>query len=542
MLALGLWCVVALIAATALAYERSQAIDFARRSAQATVALMEEHTASTFRAVSLALEETAQVVTAAKPERDDAKLREEMRSHLRDMPYVRAIFVIDETGTIVHDTDFPATPKISLADRWYFKAHQGDPALVGMIASPLQSRSGTGWFVPVTRRVASDGGFKGVAVAAIQLRYFNDLYLRMGLGEGQRTFLYHRDGTLVAQYPPDDSRVGTSFAAYPLFKDHLPQSPRGAYQTSGPPAHKERIFAYAAVESQPIVVAMAYDLDAVLAGWRRALLVSVLGLALLFIALGGAVHQYVSHESQRQRIRDRFQQGEKLEALGQLTGGIAHDFGNVLGIVNNNIELIDRLLPEKDARLEKSIASARRAIATGTRLTRDLMGFARKRELDVVVADLGNVLARVEPMLRHAAGDGVHVDVSAEGNCTCRLDVNQLEVALINLVVNARDAMLRQGSIRIEAVANDPSPVPPAAGEAPVKYTSIKVTDTGPGMPEDVQKRAFEPFFTTKGEQGTGLGLSQVYGFVKQVGGELAIDSAPGQGTSVTLYFPLVET
>jgi signal transduction histidine kinase len=166
------------------------------------------------------------------------------------------------------------------------------------------------------------------------------------------------------------------------------------------------------------------------------------------------------------------------------------------------------------------------------------MAFARKRELNVVDVDLANAVSGVEPMLRHAAGSRVEIEVAAEGACICRLDVSQLEVALINLVVNARDAMPGGGTIRIQV---SPSELPGANNidGAPRHFGRITVTDSGVGMSEDVRKRALEPFFTTKGENGTGLGLSQVYGFVKQVGGEIAIDSAPGEGTAVSLFFPL---
>jgi signal transduction histidine kinase len=300
----------------------------------------------------------------------------------------------------------------------------------------------------------------------------------------------------------------------------------------------ERIYAYSAVESQPLVVGMSYELDAVLAGWYRTVGVVAGGLALVLLLIAIAVRQYIVHETHRERMRERLQQGEKLEALGQLTGGIAHDFGNVLGVVNNNIELLDRLMPNKDERVAKSLTSARRAVATGTRLTRDLMAFARKRELNVVAVDIANELSRVEPMLRHAAGPGVETDVGAEGHCIVQLDLNQLEVALINLVVNARDAMEGKGTIRVRVTCDAPPPAGARGEDALRRYARITVSDTGPGMSEEVRKRAMEPFFTTKGEQGTGLGLSQVYGFVQQVGGELTIDSALGQGTSVHMYFP----
>jgi signal transduction histidine kinase len=533
-----LWLAIALFAGAGLWYERARAIDFAEESAQATVALMEQHTAVTFRAVSLALDDVARRVAERDYPRNDPRLREIMRGFVHEMPYMRTLYVIDENGTVIHDTDLPA-PRQSLADRAYFRAHKDNPSLMASIAPPLQALSGRGWFVPVTRRL--DGpGFRGIVVAAIELRYFNDLYLRMGLTEGQHIMLFHSDGTMMAQYPPSNGHIGGKYLDYPLFKVHLPASPRGVYVTGGPPGAYERIFSYAALDSQPLVVGMVWGIDAALASWKRTVAFTVFGLSLLLVAVAAAVAQVIYNDAQRQRVRERLLQGEKLEALGQLTGGIAHDFGNVLGIVGNSIELLDQLVPQKDEHVVRAIDSARHAIETGRLLTQDLMSFARKRELSVSTVDLQDALARSLPMLTHAAGPHVHVDVAAEPGAVCQLDYNQLEVALVNLVVNARDAMRSRGTVKVRARSRDK--VPRRARNRAGEFVSITVSDTGPGMSDDVRKRALEPFFTTKGENGTGLGLSQVYGFVKQVGGELAIDSAPGHGTSVRLYFPAAPT
>jgi signal transduction histidine kinase len=534
---LVLWLAIALVAVVALWYERTQAIDYAKDSAEATVALMEQHTAATFRAVELALEDTARRLADHDYPRDDPRLRELMRGLLRDMPYVRAFFVVDANGTIIHDTDFPTTPKLSLADRPYFRAHKDDPALVTSISSPLQSRSGVGWFVPVTRRIEG-AGFRGIVVAAIRLGYFNDLYLRMGLNEGQHIVLFHSDGTLLAQYPAANGRVGSKYLEYPLFKVHLPAAQRGVFETGGPPVGYDRIFSYAALDGQPLVVGMAHKVDAVLASWKRTVAFTVFGLSLLLMIVVAAVAQFIYHESQRQHVRERLLQGEKLEALGQLTGGIAHDFGNLLGIIGNCVELLDQLVRQKDEHVVRALSAARHAVDTGRRLTGDLMSFARKRELQVNTVDLQDVLVQSLPMLRQAVGPNVKLDVSAEPQALCELDYSQLEVALVNLVVNARDAMRSEGTIEIRGRSHDKAPRRRRSRAPAGEFVSITVSDTGPGMADDVRKRALEPFFTTKGEDGTGLGLSQVYGFVKQVGGELAIDSAPGRGTSVHLYFP----
>jgi signal transduction histidine kinase len=534
---LGVWLAIALFAGAGLWYERVRAVDYAKDSAEATVALLEQHTAASFRVVSLALQDATRRLAERDYQRDDPRLREIMRALVREMPYVRALYVIDANGIVIHDTEYPATPKVSLADRPYFRTYMDDPSRVAAVGAPLQSRFGTGWFVPVTRRLEGPG-FRGIVVAAVQLQYFNDLYLRMGLNQGQHIMLFHSDGTMIAQYPPASGYIGSKYLEYPLFKAHLPVSARGVYVTDGPPAGFDRIVSYAALDTQPLVVGMIYSIDAALASWKRTVALTVFGLSMLLVVVAAAVAQFIYHDAQRHRVRERLLQGEKLEALGQLTGGIAHDFGNVLGIVGNSVELLDQLVEEKDEFMVRAIASAKHAIATGSRLTHDLMSFARKRELSVTTVDLQDALARSLPMLTHAAGPHVRLDVAAEPGALCQLDYNQLEVALVNLVVNARDAMRARGTVEVRARSHDRAP---RRKRGSGEFVSITVSDSGPGMSEDVRKRALDPFFTTKGENGTGLGLSQVYGFVKQVGGEVAIDSAPGRGTSVHLYFPAVQ-
>lgn len=540
-LAAGIWLLVAVILGFAIWQERGREVERAKLAAAATTALMEAHTASTFQVVDLALQEVARRVELLAPARHDAELRALMAERAAGMPYVRAIFVIGPDGYIQHDSEHPKTPDVSLADRDYFRAHRDDPSLARSISGPILSRSGTGWFVAASRRIGDGARFRGIAVAAIQLSYFSDLYQRMGLGAGHRIVLFHRDGRLVAQYPQDSAVIGSTFADFPLFRQHLPKSRRGVYVSTGAPLPYQRIFSYEALQSEPLVVALAHDMDAVLAAWRKTAAAAATVLLVLLLGLAAAVGQFLRHQRHRQQLRDRIAQGEKLEALGQLTGSIAHDFANLLGIISTNLELLQRLAGA-DARAQPAVARAQRAVASGTQMTRQLMSFARKRELEVVDADLDEALAAVLPLLEQAAGEGVRITLErSSGLPRCRLDRTQFEVALINLVVNARDAMQRRGQLVLRT-----RKAPAPAGELPwsgagERFVCLAVTDDGPGMSEDVRRRALEPFFTTKGEAGTGLGLAQVYGFMRQLGGDVAIDSRPGAGTTVELCFPALE-
>ncbi|HEV2539144.1 MAG TPA: PAS domain S-box protein [Frateuria sp.] len=234
-------------------------------------------------------------------------------------------------------------------------------------------------------------------------------------------------------------------------------------------------------------------------------------------------------------------QSQKMEAVGHLTGGIAHDFNNMLAVVIGSLDMLRRRLPEGSPE-RRHAGNAMEAADRAATLTQRLLAFARQQPLSPKPVDANALVAGMYELLRHAIGADIRLDVLlADGLWPTLADANQLENAILNLAVNARDAMPGGGRLTIET-ANVTLDKRYAAGQADVEpgdYVSITVTDAGVGMPPDVARRAFDPFFTTKQTgQGTGLGLSQVYGFVKQSGGHVAIYSEPQQGTSVKVYLP----
>jgi signal transduction histidine kinase len=231
-------------------------------------------------------------------------------------------------------------------------------------------------------------------------------------------------------------------------------------------------------------------------------------------------------------------QAQKMEAIGELTGGVAHDFNNVLQIIGGNLQLLKLAGGLNDAghaRVEMALAGVER----GAKLSAHLLAFARRQPLQAVALDPGRLLREMDDMLRRVLGPNARVVTKLDPTLwRTTVDPNQLNNALLNLAINARDAMEGDGTLSIRAAnvalgAVLPSGVP--RGE----YVLIEVADTGCGMAPEVLRRAFEPFFTTKPTgQGTGLGLSMAYGFVKQSGGEIVLRSEPGAGTSVTIYLP----
>jgi len=249
---------------------------------------------------------------------------------------------------------------------------------------------------------------------------------------------------------------------------------------------------------------------------------------------------------QRAQSEEALSHAQRLESVGQLTGGIAHDFNNLLTVIQGNLAVLEEL-PELAQHTygQQLVGAAARATKRGAELTGKLLAFSRRQVLQPTQVDVHALLRSLADMLRRTLDQRILIEVEAPSSCPPALaDPGQLEAALLNIAINARDAMPEGGMLRFRAEAciglpaevrrglNDPS----AADE---RFIAISITDTGIGMPDEVKERAFEPFFTTKeAGRGTGLGLSTVYGFVKQSKGAIAVESAPGLGTSLTLYIP----
>ncbi|WP_237215520.1 ATP-binding protein [Falsiroseomonas oryziterrae] len=235
----------------------------------------------------------------------------------------------------------------------------------------------------------------------------------------------------------------------------------------------------------------------------------------------------------------RLREAQKMEALGQLTGGVAHDFNNLLMVVIGNLGLLRKRLPP-DARLHRLLDGAQQGAERGAALTQRMLAFARRQELRPAPADLAGLVGGLRSLLERSAGPTVRIDMRLpDGLPPALVDANQLELALLNLVVNARDAMPQGGTIEITAAASEaPSSAAPP-GLLAGSYLRLALRDTGFGMDAATLSRATEPFFTTKGVgRGSGLGLSMVQGLAQQSGGGLKLFSAPGEGTTVEIWLP----
>jgi nitrogen-specific signal transduction histidine kinase/ActR/RegA family two-component response regulator len=253
------------------------------------------------------------------------------------------------------------------------------------------------------------------------------------------------------------------------------------------------------------------------------------------------IHDLSDRKHVEVALRDserRLAQAQKMEAVGQLTGGIAHDFNNLLLVITGNLELLETRVDGDDARA--LLKEAQDAAALGSRLTGQLLTFARQRQLDPHVVCLNDLVIGVADMLRRTLGEPISLSTSLAGDLwETRADPGQLQSAIVNLAVNARDAMPKGGRLIVET-RNVTVEADRLGADPELKcgdYVQLSVSDTGMGMAPEVRDRVFEPFFTTKEKgRGTGLGLAMVYGFVKQLGGHVTIYSEVGHGTTVNLY------
>jgi PAS domain S-box-containing protein len=255
----------------------------------------------------------------------------------------------------------------------------------------------------------------------------------------------------------------------------------------------------------------------------------------------------ISDISDRKRVEEalleserRLAQAQRLETVGQLTGGIAHDFNNLLTVIIGNLELIDMRIA--DGELKAMLGEAQEAADLGAKLTERLLAFARRSHLEPHVIQINELILNVTSLLRRTLGEQISLStVLSHDLWSTRIDPTQIESAILNLAINSRDAMPKGGKLVVETrnVRIDASMTESDPDLVPGDYVQISISDTGAGMTPDVKDRAFEPFFTTKARgHGTGLGLSMVYGFAKQSGGQVTIYSEVGQGTTINIYLP----
>ena len=321
----------------------------------------------------------------------------------------------------------------------------------------------------------------------------------------------------------------------------------GTFRSVSPQDGKVRHVVFARTNGYPLYVVVGLDREAILAAWYSdmwmlAIVVfpASLGLVwLLFVAFERSERMQAAYASareeaqQRSRAEDALRHAQKLEALGLLTGGVAHDFNNLLGVVSNSVYLLRHLQTRRSADEDETapVAAIARAVESGTKLTRQLLAFSRRQPLAPEVVEVQAVLSAMMELLRTIVSRRIELGISSTHDLPrVKVDAAELELAVINLVINARDAIRGRGRIDIDASV---------WFEDGQQFVRIAVRDNGVGIPAELRERVFEPFFTTKPRgTGTGLGLSQVYGFCTQAGGTVRLEANPEGGTVVSMLLP----
>jgi signal transduction histidine kinase len=468
------------------------------------------------------------------------------------VPELRLLAVLDNEGRpLLASGGLVAR---NLADREFFRVHRaGGRGLylskpeAGLVDDPAPV------LVVSTRREAADGRFDGVLLLALPEAVFSGFYGELlPPGAGGSVSLFHRSGMIVSRHPRTTGASGMVAPATGRMMQRVAAGETGGLlDIVSPVDGRERRTAFLAVEGHDLYLSATVSHEAIRRAWyadlmRLAAFTVPTALALAWVAWlalqntrrESAAHRRWQEEAQRREQAERaLRQTQRLEALGHLTGGVAHDVNNLLMVVSNNAHLLRRHVG--DAKGERPLQAILRAVDTGARLTRQLLAFSRRQALRPEVIRLQDQWPLLTDLVRHSVPARVALTTDIDPQTPCvEVDPAELELALINLAVNARDAMPDGGRLRM--VAGPSAEGPPERGEHPqAGWVRIRVEDSGTGMTPEVLERVFEPFFTTKPPgQGTGLGLSQVFGFCRQAGGGVQVQSTPGQGTTVDLLLP----
>jgi two-component system NtrC family sensor kinase len=512
--------------------------------------VMQEQALKVFQTVDRTFAEVDEVVRGMSDEDIRAaapRLHERLAAIVGTMPQLYAILLVDRDGRpLVASTPAGLPAGTNFADRDYFQAQrQDDPGTyVSDTRAPRLPDIGTDFFDLSHRLESPDGAFNGVVAVAVRPKYFEDFYVLVGQMPGSFYALVRSDGAYLARYPELKDRTRRLSAASTLRRTIARGFDHGLYTAESDIDGISRRIGFRKLPGYPVYALAGVSSAALRAEWlatmRTHLLVglpAVLAvLAVLWVALRRTRRLY--DEADRREVAEgALRQAQRLEAIGQLTGGVAHDFNNLLMIISGSVHRLRRdIADDKQRRLLDAIHTATQR---GESLTRQLLAFSRRQMLQPTVIDLSERLPELKEMFGRSLRGDIEIRVHIPRRpCLVKVDASELELALLNLAFNARDAMPSGGTLTITA---RPILLRGKAGEEGLsgEFVAIRVADTGGGIPPDVLPHVFEPFFTTKEVgKGTGLGLSQVYGFARQSGGAATITSAVRRGTAITLFLP----
>jgi two-component system NtrC family sensor kinase len=481
-------------------------------------------------------------------------------SDIETLPQIGAVSIIDATGRIrATGRRFPAPPDDASKRDSFIAQKQRDAGIFIGREKPDELTQNVDFDIS-RRRSTSDRNFDGVIVVSGRPEYFSDFFSTVSQDRKFSALLMRSDGLVLVRYPQLPRPLVFS-SDRPVMKAIAAEPDRGRFQGRGEIDGIERLFAYRQIHGYPLYVIFGIPKRDILASWRANLidylLFAVPASLGLFCMTLFAVRQLQQQKvatwrwqttaqrlqremSRRTRAEAELHQAQKMEALGQLTGSVAHDFNNLLTVLQGCLEMISGR--QRDDKLQARVEMALTTVERGEKLTSQLLAFARRQPLTAARLNVNEQFNRMAELLAQTVGNEIRIASDlARDLWDVNADATQLELAVMNLAINARDAMPNGGVLTLRTFNAEISPEqnPKYGLREAGDFVGLELSDTGSGMAPEVAARAFEPFFTSKGPgKGTGLGLSIVYGFARQSGGSATIRSELGRGTTVTMLLP----
>ncbi len=547
----------ALLFAIAAVFSYDRAFSAASERAVRSVRAVEEYVLRAIEINESALERTLEVAGDLSPadiRKDERAIHDRLVWITDSSSQIQHVALWSETGqALAHSGQYPADPQASMGDQASFEWLRAHPyeTFIGWPDTTPRS-SGIDALALGRARILSDGRFAGIATATIYPESLTDFYGTLAkAGEGIGFSLLRADGRVLARWPSPSGpsiRIDDRSA---MFEPMSASRPDGVLDVQATPDRGRRHVAFQKVGQYPLYATCSVNHANILAGWYRD--VGVLAaftfptsfglMAVAWIALVrtrreiAAVQKLKAEAEHRAQVEGALREVQKLEALGRMTGGVAHDVNNLLMVISNSLHILKRLKPELDE--HPQVDAIERSVTAGGQLTRRLLAFSRRQPLSLQVLDLAERRDALLQLVGATTGSRVSVHFRIdEGTAPIRADPSELELAFINLAVNSRDAMPEGGRIQIR-VRNA---TPGECMDAGTPMVMVAFSDSGSGIPPEHLGRVFEPFYTTKSiGKGTGLGLSQIYGLCVQSGGTATVESSPGVGTTVRMFFPSAE-
>jgi len=546
--------VPALVFVAAAVWNRLEVLRESDETIFRTTAILHEHAHKVFDTVDLVIgrveDRTHGIPWDAIAAPETSAFLQRIKAPLEQ---VVSIWITDATGHVRAGSQ-PWDPAVTIDEREWFQAQRGQDAGTFISAQFQGKATRAASFAVSRRRSTPDGHFDGIIHVALSPEYFRRFFQEAVPPGPSAAALIRQDGAILARAPAQVTytRLGPDDILMRSIAARLDGGVRVGVSSTD---QRERRYAYRQVGAYPVYVAFGVDADVVMGRWYRNLqlygAVALLSALTLLLVSGLALRRAkaeqealvrLRHESeQRHAAEQRLLQAQKMESIGQLTGGVAHDFNNLLAVILGNLELLRKRIGDDD-RSKRLLEGAFQGAQRGAALTQRLLAFSRRQDLTPQAIDVPRLVSSITDLLARSLGPSIQIVTRfPSGLPSVKVDPNQLEMALLNLAVNARDAMPTSGTITISArreevaVGNDHS-------LSPGSYVCVSVSDTGTGMDEATLARAIEPFFTTKGVgKGTGLGLSMIHGLAVQSGGTLKLKSEAGKGTTAEIWLPQSE-